>query len=77
MITAARNPVDFLRFLLNLSAADAAARVAASHALGPRRSLTGEPLGPIFPTVAVALAAGAICSRAAAIIVATVEKLPV
>ncbi|MGH8862852.1 MAG: DUF222 domain-containing protein, partial [Jatrophihabitantaceae bacterium] len=71
-----KNPVDFLRYLLTISAGEAAARLAAAHALGPRRSLTGESLGPIYPTVAAALAAGQICSRAAATIVAAVERLP-
>jgi hypothetical protein len=66
----------FLRVALGLGGADAAARVRAADAAGHRRSLTGEPLEPIYPAVAAAQADGSISARHAARIVNTLEQLP-
>ena len=38
-----------LRQVLRLHPGEAAARVRAAEAAGPRRALTGEPLEPVFP----------------------------
>jgi len=62
--------------VLRLEFGEARARVAAAHALGRRRTLTGEALEPIFAATAEALAAGEISARHAAVVVGTVEKLP-
>ncbi len=71
-----RNMTGFLRTLLRLDPREAAGRVRAAEAAGPRRTLTGEPLPPIFSAVAAAQAAGDISARHAAIITATVDTLP-
>ena len=62
--------------LLRVTPAEAKARVRAAADLGPRRTLTGEPLDPIFPAVAAAQAAGSISDRHAAVIRHTVDHLP-
>ncbi len=62
--------------LLRLAPSEAKARLRAAGDLGPRRTLTGEPLDPIFPTVAAAQAAGDISDRHAAVIRHTVDHLP-
>jgi hypothetical protein len=49
-----------LRHLLRITPAEATGRVRAAADLGPRRSLTGEVLPPVFPAVAAAQAAGVI-----------------
>ena len=72
-----KNMVGFARSVLRVSAGEAAARVRAAAALGPRRSLLGEVLEPIYPGVAAAQADGAISARHAQVIVSTIEALPV
>ncbi len=71
-----RSVAQLLRGLLRLDPAEAAGRVRAAEAAGPRRTLTGEPLPAIFPAVAAAQAAGEISERQARVVVATVDKLP-
>ncbi len=71
-----RSVAQLLRGLLRLDPSEAAGRVRAAEAAGPRRSLTGEPVAPIFPAVAAAQAAGEISERQARVVVATVDKLP-
>ncbi len=72
----ARSTTVLARELLRIGIGEARARVCAAEALGPRRSLTGEALEPIYPTVAAATAAGEVGPAAAAVIVDTIEKLP-
>jgi hypothetical protein len=66
----------FLRGLLRLDPQEAAGRVKAARAAGPRQSLTGQPLPPIFDHVAAAQAAGNISERHARVVVHAVQKLP-
>jgi hypothetical protein len=65
-----------LRQLLRISPRAASARVAAARDLGPRQTLTGEPLEPIFARVAAAQRAGELSSEHARVVVAAVETLP-
>ena len=71
-----RNVAQFLRGLLRIDPHEAAGRVAAAHALGARRALTGEILPPVFSAVAAAQTTGALSERHARLIVDTIEKLP-
>jgi len=66
----------FLRDLHRISPAAARGRTRAAEAVGPRRALTGEPLEPIYPTVAAAQAAGEIAAAHARVVARTVESLP-
>jgi Domain of unknown function (DUF222) len=68
--------VPFLRSLLRLHPQEASGRVAAAHAAGPRRGLTGELLPAAYPAVAAAQEAGGISERHARVIIECVEKLP-
>lgn len=72
----ARDTAALLRSMLLLDPHDARARVRAAEAAGPRQTLSGEPLPPIYPRVAAAQAAGDISQRQAVVIVSTIEKLP-
>ena len=49
---------DLLRQVLRVTAREAAGRVRAAADLGPRRTLTGDRLPPLFPAVATAQTAG-------------------
>jgi hypothetical protein len=73
---ACRDTAALLRQLLRLEPTEARARVRATAALGPRRSLTGEVLPAIYPQTAAACAAGAISERHAAAITQTIDHLP-
>ncbi len=72
----ATSTVVFARNLLGISLGEAKARVSGAEAAGPRTSLIGELLPPVFEHVAAAQAGGAISPAAAAIVVRTVDKLP-
>jgi hypothetical protein len=72
----ARDTRTLLRDVLRLSPREAKQRVRAAVDLGPRRTVTGEPLGPLFPEVAAAQAAGTISSDHARVVIRAVEKLP-
>ena len=65
-----------LRDVLRLSPREAKQRVRAAVDLGPRPTVTGELLGPLFPEVAAAQAAGTISSDHARVVIGAVEKLP-
>jgi hypothetical protein len=67
---------QFLRMLLRLDPAEAAGRVRAAAAAGPRRALTGQALPPAYRQVAAAQRAGMISERHARVIVDTVARLP-
>jgi hypothetical protein len=61
---------------LRIGRREAAGRVRLSADLAPRRAVSGEQLEPRFPLVARALADGKISARHAAIICASVGRLP-
>jgi hypothetical protein len=65
---AMRDSATLLARLLHIDPADARARTAAAQDLGPRRTITGEPLEPLFPAVAAAQAAGEISPAHARVI---------
>jgi len=71
-----RTMSSLLRRVLNLTQADAAARVSAAEAAGRRRAVTGEQLPPRYPEVSAAQADGSVSAQHARIIVRTIEKLP-
>jgi len=54
----------------------AKARVRAAGVLGPRTSITGEPLDPVYPATAAAQAAGTISEKHARIVTGTIGALP-
>jgi len=70
------NDAAVLRQLLMISGREAHARVRAAADLGPRRTLLGEPLEPLFSTVAAAQADGRISAGHARTITEAVDKLP-
>ena len=63
--------------LLRITSLQARARVRAACVLGPRRSLTGQVLGPVLQDTAAAVAAGRVSARHAAVITESVDRLPV
>ena len=65
-----------LQQLLRLTPGEAAGRVRAAKNLGPRRTLLGEVLPPLFGAVAAAQAAGLISAAHARVIVETVDHIP-
>jgi hypothetical protein len=67
---------QFLRLALRISPGEASSRVRAARSMGPRQATSGEPLEPIYPTIAAAQAEGAISAQHAQIIVKMIEKLP-
>ena len=67
---------DLLRQVLRVSSREAAGRVRAAADLGPRRTLTGDPLPPLFPAVAAAQSAGTISPAHARVITSTIDALP-
>ena len=71
-----RNTASYLRGLSNIAPSDAKRRVDAAVNLAPGRTLTGEVLEPIFPTVAAGLADGELSDAHARVITACIDKLP-
>jgi hypothetical protein len=65
-----------LRNVLRIGPGEAAARVRAAQNFGPRRSLPGEVLPPLFTRTAAAQAAGIISAQHAAVIVRAVDHIP-
>jgi hypothetical protein len=61
---------------LRCTAAEARRRTVAVERFGARRSLTGEPLEPVYPATAKACAAGELSAEHAAVIADTVEAIP-
>ena len=61
---------------LRIGRREAAGRVRLAGAVGPRPALSGERLPARFPLVAAAMADGTISVRHAAVITATVDRLP-
>lgn len=73
---AVRDTATLLAQLLRLNPAEARARVGSAGELGPRRTVTGEPLGPLFPALAAAQAAGELSPAHARVITAGLAALP-
>ncbi len=65
-----------LASVLRIDAVEARRRVARAGDLGPRRSLTGEVLGPILPTAAEAVAAGELSGAQADVVIRCLERIP-
>ncbi len=61
--------------MLLLSPSEAAARVRAAAALGPRTSKDGEPVGPVLPSLAAAQRAGAVSPEQVQIVARAMQKL--
>ena len=72
----ARDTPTLLRDVLRLSPHEARQRVRAAVDLGPRHTLTGAPLDPLFAQVAAAQAAGTMSPDQARVVVHAVDKLP-
>ena len=70
------NDAAVLRQLLRISGREAHARVRAAADLGPRCTLVGERLEPLFATVAAAQADGRISAAHARVITDAVDELP-
>ncbi|WP_375479037.1 DUF222 domain-containing protein [uncultured Jatrophihabitans sp.] len=71
-----RDPQTLLVETLRVSRREARARVTAARDLGPRVSLTGEVLPPVYPEVAAGQAAGTVSVEQSRIIVKTLNTLP-
>jgi hypothetical protein len=71
-----RSTAGLLHQLLRITGGQARARTAAAGELGPRRTLTGDPLPALYPTVAAAQAAGEISAAHARVITAGITVLP-
>ncbi|OFB37749.1 hypothetical protein BA059_17690, partial [Mycolicibacterium sp. (ex Dasyatis americana)] len=67
---------EVLRVRWRLSTAEASRRLGQTAALGPRRTLTGEPLAPVLPVVAAAQAAGLINPDHVKVLRDAVDHLP-
>src|ERR671930_39138 len=58
-----RGVAQLIRGLLRVDPGEATSRVRAAHATGYRRTLTGEPVPPLFPQLAAAQADGRVSER--------------
>src|SRR4051794_17232156 len=67
---------DVLTSLLRIDPREARARVSRAVDLGPRRALTGEPLEPLLPVTAQAVARGAVSAAQVGVIVGCLERIP-
>ncbi|OMC38037.1 hypothetical protein A5740_03670, partial [Mycobacterium sp. GA-1841] len=67
---------EVLRVRWRLSAAEAGRRLAEVAALGPRRTLTGQPLPPILPAVAAAQTAGLLTPDHVSVLRDAIHRLP-
>ncbi|WP_407661783.1 DUF222 domain-containing protein [Mycolicibacterium setense] len=65
-----------LRIRWRLSSAEAGRRLGEAAELGPRRSLTGEPVAPVLPVVAAAVGAGLITGDHVKVLRDAVGDLP-
>jgi uncharacterized protein DUF222 len=73
---AARDTAGLLASALRIGTREAHARVKAAADCGPRTTLQGEPLPPVFDQVAAAQACGGISTEHARTIVTTMRALP-
>jgi hypothetical protein len=67
---------NLLTGLLRVTPFEAKARVERARDLGPRRGVTGEPLGPILPATAAAVRAGAISCGHVGVIAECLDAIP-
>ncbi|MGV0680559.1 DUF222 domain-containing protein, partial [Mycolicibacterium fortuitum] len=67
---------EVLRIRWRLSTAEAGRRLGEAAELGPRRSLTGQPLPAVLPVVAAAQAAGLITADHVKVLRDAVHRLP-
>ncbi|MFV8054218.1 DUF222 domain-containing protein [Mycobacterium sp. 48b] len=67
---------EVLRIRWRLSTAEAGRRLGEAAELGPRRSLTGQPLPPVLPVVAAAQAAGLINGDHVKVLRDAINRLP-
>jgi hypothetical protein len=67
---------DALPVLLCADPAEVRARVKRSGDLGPRQAVTGEPLEPILPVTAAAVARGEVSAAQADVIITCLEQIP-
>jgi Domain of unknown function (DUF222) len=67
---------EVLRVRWRLSTGEAGRRLAEAAELGPRATLTGEPLPPVLPAVAVAQASGLITAEHVRVLRDAVHRLP-
>ena len=65
-----------LRIRWRISSGEANRRLTEAALLGPRRTLTGEPLEPVLAATAAAQAAGAITAEHVEVIRKAITKLP-
>lgn len=72
----ARSWADALGIRLRISHTEACRRLSEGELLGPRRSVTGEPLEPVYPGTAAALARGELTGEHVRIITHTMKKIP-
>jgi len=71
-----RLPATVLGHALQVDGREASARISRAHGLGPRRTLSGEPLAPALPTLSAAVVDGAVSPAQADVILDAVERLP-
>jgi hypothetical protein len=73
----ARSWADALGIRLRLSNKEAHRRLTEGELLAPRRTVTGQPLDPVYPATSAAQARGDITAEHIRIITTTLKKLPV
>jgi len=71
-----RGTAGLLTELLPVDVGEAKARVRAAGVLGPRTSITGEPLDPLYSATAAAQAADTISEKHTRIVTTTIGALP-
>ncbi|WP_442930974.1 DUF222 domain-containing protein [Mycolicibacterium sp. 050232] len=67
---------EVLRIRWRLSTAEAGRRLGEAAELGPRRSLTGEPLAPVLPVTAAAVGAGLLTTDHVKVLRDAIHHLP-
>jgi Domain of unknown function (DUF222) len=67
---------DVLRIRWRISSGEAHRRLSEAGLLGPRRTLTGQPLEPVLPATAAAQARGQITAEHVEVIRKSIAKLP-
>jgi hypothetical protein len=70
------DPTDLMVTMLRVAPAEARARVARTVDLGPRRTVTGEPLEPILPEVSAAVREGEISAAHVSVITDALDRIP-
>lgn len=72
--TGCRSAAELIERVTQVSGAEARRRILVGTAVRPRDGLTGETLAPVFPSLAAALAAGAVGADAATAIVRELDR---